>query len=86
MVTRIAAAIPQLPTQILRYGWTGEHYLALGLILVLIAVEVLEERRPLSERLANAPVALRWSFYYAVAAALLVIGVWGNTGFVYMSF
>ena len=86
VVTRIAGAIPQLPTQILRYGWTGEHFLSLGLILLLIGIEALEERRPISERLANAPVALRWAFFYAVAAALLVIGVWGNTGFVYMSF
>jgi hypothetical protein len=68
------------------YPFGAEHYLAAALIALLIALEVLDERRPLTERLAAAPVALRWAVYYAAIFALLVLGRWHAQQFIYMQF
>jgi alginate O-acetyltransferase complex protein AlgI len=85
VLTRVAAA-PSLATLV----WsriTGEAVIfSVGLIGILFAVEVLDERRPLWERLDARPVWVRWGVYYAVIAALLVFGTWQLQSFVYMQF
>ncbi len=86
VIKKVGDAFAQLPTAVANYGWTFEHYLSMGLIVVLMAVETLDERRPMSVRLGTAPMPLRWAWYYGVLAAILVIGVWGTKGFVYMQF
>jgi D-alanyl-lipoteichoic acid acyltransferase DltB (MBOAT superfamily) len=47
----------------------GQLRLALLLIAGLFAMQLLEERKPLWERLASKPVAVRWAAYYASVAA-----------------
>ncbi len=86
ILRRIAGALGQLPALALRYPYSGEQALAVGLIAVLLALEVLDERRPLRERLAAAPVYWRWTAYYGVLAALLILGRWQAREFIYMQF
>ena len=86
VITRIASALPQLPTMLGTYNWTNELLISIALIVFLMAVEVLDELRPVWDRLAAKPVAVRWGYYYALSACLLVIGYWGMEEFVYMQF
>src|ERR1019366_9431220 len=84
VLSRIGGAMPQFPKLIAAYHPTAEFYLSVGLIVLLMAVEALDEVRPISSRLIKAPLALRWGAYLAVMFSLLIIGRWGTTGFVYM--
>jgi len=86
VLNRIWGALPQFPMLISSYNWTGEFYLSIGLIAFLMGVEILDERKSMSRRLAEGPAIIRWAFYYAVGFSLLVIGMWGTQGFVYMNF
>jgi D-alanyl-lipoteichoic acid acyltransferase DltB (MBOAT superfamily) len=86
ILRRIGGALGRLPMMARLYPFGAEHYLAAALIALLIALEVLDERRPLTERLAAAPVALRWAVYYAAIFALLVLGRWHAQQFIYMQF
>lgn len=86
VLAKLWTGLPQLHVLAPSYAWTGEIQLSLALIALLMAVEVLDERRPVVQRLAQAPLALRWSCYYAVALAVLAIGVWNVKAFVYMQF
>jgi hypothetical protein len=49
-------------------------------------VEVADEARPMWDRLRDRPVAFRWAVYYALLAALVVLGTWNLRQFVYMQF
>lgn len=86
VMRRIWTALPGLPALALRYPFTADHALGAGLIALLIAVEVLDERRPMRDRLAAAPTALRWSAWYGVVFALVLLGRWQAGGFIYMQF
>lgn len=70
--------------------WTrltsGEMAIALILIAALLIVEMLDESRPIWERLAERPVLVRWPVYYALLFALIVLGSWNLQQFVYMQF
>ena len=67
-------------------GGAGAHATALALVMLLLAVEWIDERRPLFERLRAAPAVLRWSAGYAALALLLVFGRWQAREFIYMQF
>jgi D-alanyl-lipoteichoic acid acyltransferase DltB (MBOAT superfamily) len=86
ILQKIAARLQELPALFLKYPFTIEHKLGFGLIVFLIAVEVLDERRSIFERVAAAPVWLRWCLYYLVIFALLVMGRWQAKEFIYMQF
>jgi len=86
ILKKIATRLPELPGLIPNYPFTTEHYLGFGLILFLLAVEIVDEGRPVLQRLQSSPVWLRWSASYAVIFALLVLGRWGTKEFIYMQF
>lgn len=86
VIGRIWGAMPLLPGLLASYVWTPSLLLSVGLIAVLMAIEILDEFRPLWDWLAARPIALRWGFSYALIGALLLIGQWGMTRFVYMQF
>ncbi|MGQ7793583.1 MBOAT family O-acyltransferase [Faunimonas sp. B44] len=86
IIGKIWAFLPDLPSLALRYPFTTEHAIGASLIALLMAVEILDERRPLALRLAAAPVILRWSAYYAAIFGLLVLGRWHAQQFIYMQF
>jgi D-alanyl-lipoteichoic acid acyltransferase DltB (MBOAT superfamily) len=86
VLTRVWAALPELPALVLRYPFTFEHAFLACLILGLLAVELFDERRPVWRRLARLPRAVRWSAVYACLFALLLLGRWQSETFVYMQF
>jgi alginate O-acetyltransferase complex protein AlgI len=83
---RTVRAVPQLP----RLLWVRLQdpgiLLAIATIAVLVVVEVADEGRPMWDRLRERPLALRWAVYYALLAALIVLGTWNLRQFVYMQF
>jgi D-alanyl-lipoteichoic acid acyltransferase DltB (MBOAT superfamily) len=86
ILKKIWAGLPDMPGLIGKYPFTVEHYLGLGLIVALIGIEILDERRPIWQRLAAMPVAFRWTAYYAGIFALLLAGRWQAQEFIYMQF
>ena len=86
VITRIFGAASELPGLLMSYNWTSEFWLALALIMVLLAIEACDEIRGFWQWLAARPVVLRWGVYYAGLACLLVIGKWGGSAFTYMQF
>ena len=86
IVQKIATRLHEFPALLLKYPFTIEHKLGFGLIVFLITVEILDERRSIFERVAAAPVWLRWCLYYLVIFALLILGRWQAKEFIYMQF
>jgi D-alanyl-lipoteichoic acid acyltransferase DltB (MBOAT superfamily) len=83
---RTAAAVPQLPRLLWVRLQDPNLLLAVAAILVLVGVEIVDERGPMWERLRARPLVLRWAVYYALLAALAVLGTWNLRQFVYMQF
>jgi alginate O-acetyltransferase complex protein AlgI len=86
ILKKIATHLADLPGLIPRYPFTSEHYLGFGLILFLLTVEIVDERRPILQRLQMSPTWLRWGVSYAAIFALLVLGRWQAKEFIYMQF
>jgi D-alanyl-lipoteichoic acid acyltransferase DltB (MBOAT superfamily) len=86
VIRRIWTALPSLPALAPNYPFTTDHKLGALLILALIAAEILDERRPVLDRLAAAPTALRWTAWYAGLFALLLLGRGQAEAFIYMQF
>ena len=80
------AKVGALPMLASAFIWTAPFCVALGLILVLLLVETVDEFYALWGWLARRPIGLRWGFYYALLASLAVLGQWGMSKFVYMQF
>ena len=59
---------------------------SIGLIVLLLAVEALDERGPVWERLGARPLYVRWAVYYGLLIALVAFGTWNLQQFVYMQF
>lgn len=86
VVRKIGTNLLDIPALVVQYPFTSEHGLGFGLIAVLLAVETLDERRPIAQRLAAAPAVLRWGCYYLVIFGLLILGRWQAKEFIYMQF
>jgi len=86
VLQKIGAHIDELPALLTAYPFTAEQLTGFGLIAFLIGYEILDERRRVFKRLADAPIALRWSAYYAGIFALLLLGRWQAKEFIYMQF
>lgn len=83
---RIRAALPDLPGLVARYPFTAEHAFLASLILGLLAVEWVVERKTLRWRLRRVPRGLRWIGLYAGIFVLILLGRWQGEAFVYMQF
>jgi D-alanyl-lipoteichoic acid acyltransferase DltB (MBOAT superfamily) len=86
IISRIWASLPILPMLIDVYSGGAPLRIAVGLIVVLLLVELVDEFCGLWSWLARRPIGLRWAFYYALLACLIVLGQWGMSKFVYMQF
>ncbi|MBI5031423.1 MAG: MBOAT family protein [Chloroflexi bacterium] len=84
--SRVATALPNLPTMFAARPYSEDIILSVVFIALLLLVEVIDEQRTLWERLRASPVYVRWAFYYAVLACLIIFGKWGLAQFVYMQF
>lgn len=86
VIRKIGENLPEIPSLVIQYPFTAEHGMGFVLIAILLAVETLDERRPLAQRLAAAPTILRWGSYYLVIFGLLILGRWQAKEFIYMQF
>jgi alginate O-acetyltransferase complex protein AlgI len=86
VLQKIAARLNELPHLLTIYPFTAEQLTGFGLIAFLIGYEIIDERRPVFQLLADAPVVLRWSAYYLGIFALLLLGRWQAKEFIYMQF
>ena len=68
------------------YPFSTEQLTGFALIAFLFVYEIIDERRPVFQRLAEAPVALRWGAYYLGIFGLLLLGRWQAKEFIYMQF
>lgn len=86
ILKKLGTALMSLPMLVTRYPYSTEQLVGMGFIALLLFFEILDERRSLWRRLAEAPVALRWGVYYAGIFALLLAGRWQGREFIYMQF
>ena len=86
VIRKIAVNLTEFPALISRYPFTAEHAMGASLIALLLAVEVLDQRLSIAQRLAAAPVPVRWGAYYFVIFGLLILGRWQAKEFIYMQF
>lgn len=86
VIGRIWKGLPGLPGLLPHYPFSSDHALGAALILLLLAVEILDERRPILDRLALLPRPLRWSAFYAAIFTLVLFGRWQSEQFIYMQF
>jgi D-alanyl-lipoteichoic acid acyltransferase DltB (MBOAT superfamily) len=86
ILSRVLESLPQLPALVWARLATPAVELSVVLVLVLLLVEFLDERRSIWARLESRPVPLRWAAYYALIISLIVLGTWNLQQFVYMQF
>ena len=86
ILKKIALNLVEIPSLLSRFPFTTEHYWAFALIAFLIGVEIVDERRSIFQRLAAAPVMVRWAVYYLAIFTLLILGRWQAREFIYMQF
>ncbi|TXK33885.1 MBOAT family protein [Pontibacter qinzhouensis] len=68
-------------------GYSGSTFaLTLLLLGLLLAVELVQSRISLRGRLAAAPVYVRWSVYNLAVVALVLLGIFSDTEFIYFQF
>jgi len=69
------------------FGLTAERLgLAVVLLAVLLATDILQDLGALRPRIAAQPAWVRWGLYYAVLVALLSLGVFTQNTFIYFQF
>src|SRR5450759_2547190 len=52
VVRKIGTNLLEIPSLVVQYPFTWEHGIGFGLIVLLVAVETLDERRPIAQRMA----------------------------------
>jgi alginate O-acetyltransferase complex protein AlgI len=63
-----------------------QFVLALVLIGIAIAADILDQRVGINAVLSGSPSWVRWTVYYAVTVCVLLLGVWGAQEFIYFRF
>ena len=86
ILKKIGAQLVEMPQLVLRFPYTAEHAWGFALIAILLAIEIVDERRSIFQRLAAAPAAVRWGLWYLGIFALLILGRWQAREFIYMQF
>lgn len=86
ILKKISLNLVEIPSLLSRFPFTTDHYTAFILIACLIGVEIVDERRSIFQRLAAAPVVVRWGLWYLAILALLILGRWQAREFIYMQF
>ncbi len=86
ILKKISLNLTEIPALLSRFPFTTDHCIAFALITVLIAVEIVDERKSIFQRLAQAPVVLRWALCYLAIFGLLTLGRWQTHEFIYMQF
>jgi len=66
-------------------GWT-ELIMAIGVILFMEFIHLIEEHKSIREFLDSKPKALRWSIYLIIIYMILIFGVFEKSEFIYFQF
>ena len=83
MINRFTNHLPVLQD----YGLNNrEMALSVLLILFLETVQYLQSKRSIVQTLANKPIWLRWSVYYALLIMIVVFGEFSQRQFIYFQF
>jgi len=83
---RVAANLSDLAHILPSYPFSADQRFGATLIGALLLAEIASAPKPVAERIADAPLPLRWAGLYLGMAALLVMGRWQDTGFIYAGF
>jgi hypothetical protein len=86
ILRKIGTHLAELPALVAKFPFTADHWLGIALIALLLVIEIVDERRPILQRLRAAPVVLRWAVYYLALGLLLLLGRWQAREFIYMQF
>ena len=86
ILRKVGSRLAEIPSLLPRYPFTTEHYMGFAMITLLVAVEIIDERRSITQRLTAAPIVVRWGIYYLAIFVLLVFGRWQAKEFIYMQF
>jgi alginate O-acetyltransferase complex protein AlgI len=86
ILKKIASHLVDIPSLLAQYPFTAEHYTGIALIVLLVGIEIVDERRSIFQRLAAAPLAVRWALWYLAILVLLILGRWQAREFIYMQF
>ena len=86
ILRKIGLNLVEIPSLLPKFPFTADHYMAFVLIALLIGIEIADERRSIFQRLAAAPVVVRWGVWYLAILALLILGRWQAREFIYMQF
>ncbi|BDW86506.1 MBOAT family O-acyltransferase [Roseicyclus marinus] len=86
ILMRISAILSDLPRILPTYPFTPDQRFGAVLVAMLLVLEILNQPRPLAERIAQAPLPLRWAGLYIGMAALLLFGRWQDAEFIYAGF
>ncbi|MFQ5795874.1 MAG: MBOAT family protein, partial [Candidatus Bipolaricaulia bacterium] len=86
IIRRIFDSLNLLPTLVRTYLRAAEtdFFISIGLIVLLMLVEWVDERKSIWERLRPKPVVVRWAVYYVLIFGLIILGKWGLSQFIYM--
>ena len=64
----------------------GQFCIAIGAILVLIGVHVLQRHGTIREMLSTRPCYVRWIVYYGMVIGIIFFGVFNRSSFIYFQF
>ena len=84
--SRVAGSLGNLPSMLQARLVASDVLLSVILIVVLMAIETLDEHKPWRDRMVAQPTLVRWSVYYTGILTLLILGTWQLQNFVYMQF
>lgn len=73
--------IPQLET-----FSNAEFIVSVGLILFLVAVQIVQTRVRIRDWISEQPWQIRWGMYFAGGVAMIVLGKFGSNEFIYFQF
>ena len=86
ILRRIAAGAGDIFHIVSSYPFSADQRLGAALIGALGLVEIVSAPKTMAERIVDAAIPLRWAGLYAGMIALLVMGRWQDTGFIYAGF
>jgi hypothetical protein len=67
-------------------GGKKDYVVAVALIAFLGLVELIQERGSIRQMVSRYPIWLRWTAYYGLVVAILLLGVFENRQFIYFQF
>lgn len=68
------------------FTYSVDFYISIFLIVLLLVIEILEEKYELYARLRNLPAVYKWAFVTLITLVLFILGVWESSDFLYFQF